>query len=53
MVPSASSSCSALVSEEVVVGLLWREERGESRDREGWRWKVGLMASRRELVGHV
>ncbi|KAF2577146.1 hypothetical protein F2Q68_00003697 [Brassica cretica] len=38
MVPSASSSCSALVSEEVVVGLLWREEREEIEKVGGGRW---------------
>lgn len=39
MVPSSCScSCSALVSEEVVVRLLWREEREEIEKVGGGRW---------------
>ena len=39
MVPSSCScSCSALVSEEVVVRLLWREEREEMEKVGGGRW---------------
>lgn len=33
----------------LLLRVLWRETR---RDR-CWRWKVSLIASRRELVGHV